>query len=767
MFIKRRRGRRRKFSFKIRRGTVYSALSLALFLAAGISFLSFFAEGTLVKEFLQPYLSRFLGWATFFLPPVLGLSGLILSRAFSHKLVQPRILLGLVGLMICAASIFDYFSPSSGASLLGEGGGWVGLTVKKYLVSFAGQGGTILILSICAAGFLMITLNLSFKQISGFFGKNILPLVKKLQKVTAVLFARLASRKNLNKIEEDASSQENKQTFLDNDFTSLAAQDVKNRKEDSSTGPLQVEILSPSFSPIILKDKNKEASQFSLFSAPVPPSPAAAVPPVIQEKPKRIPKIWQYPPLDLLTDSVSSSADRGDIKQNAAMIEVTLESFGIKVRVVEVNSGPSVTQYVLQAAEGTKIAKIMNLQNDIALALASPTGSVRVEAPIPGRSLIGVELPNNKASIVDLKGILSSPAFRKDRSMLLVGLGLDVAGAIVTSDLGKMPHVLIAGQTGSGKSIMLHAFLLNLLFRRSPEEVRLILVDPKRVEMPLYSGIPHLLTPVITSAEEAISPLKWAVSEMEKRYKLFEKAKVRDLAGYNEFSGFQALPYIVIVVDELASLMVVAPVEMEKNICRLAQMSRATGVHLVLATQRPSVNVLTGLIKANIPCRISFSVASLVDSRVILDQSGAEKLLGKGDMLYVPPTSSKPMRVQGAFVSPSDIKKVVQFLRDQEYQPLTGELLFETENITGFGESESVAGDESLDSLFPDALEVVVRARRASASLLQRRLSIGYARAARLIDQLEMLGAISTGSGSKPRDVLVDDSEMFLKRLNG
>jgi len=351
--------------------------------------------------------------------------------------------------------------------------------------------------------------------------------------------------------------------------------------------------------------------------------------------------------------------------------------------------------------------------------------------------------------------------------MLLVGLGLDVAGAIVTSDLGKMPHVLIAGQTGSGKSIMLHAFLLNLLFRRSPEEVRLILVDPKRVEMPLYSGIPHLLTPVITSAEEAISPLKWAVSEMEKRYKLFEKAKVRDLAGYNEFSGFQALPYIVIVVDELASLMVVAPVEMEKNICRLAQMSRATGVHLVLATQRPSVNVLTGLIKANIPCRISFSVASLVDSRVILDQSGAEKLLGKGDMLYVPPTSSKPMRVQGAFVSPSDIKKVVQFLRDQEYQPLTGELLFETENITGFGESESVAGDESLDSLFPDALEVVVRARRASASLLQRRLSIGYARAARLIDQLEMLGAISTGSGSKPRDVLVDDSEMFLKRLNG
>jgi S-DNA-T family DNA segregation ATPase FtsK/SpoIIIE len=470
-------------------------------------------------------------------------------------------------------------------------------------------------------------------------------------------------------------------------------------------------------------------------------------------------KVWKYPEMSLLNDTETGKADRGDIKGNAAVIEQTLESFGITARVVEVNLGPAVTQYALEVALGTKLSKITALERDLALALAAPTGTIRIEAPIPGRSLVGIELPNRSPEFVPLKKMLESNEMSDHPSKLAVSLGLDVSGKPIVADLARMPHVLIAGQTGSGKSVCINAFLSTLLFRAAPTEVKVIMVDPKRVELTGYNGIPHLLSPVIVEPDKVLSALRWILSEMDRRYKLFSQAGVRNIDGYNEMSGFQALPFIVLVVDELADIMLFSPVEVEDAITRIAQMSRATGIHMVLATQRPSVDVITGLIKANIPCRIAFAVASQVDSRVILDTQGAEKLLGRGDMLYLPPEQAKPIRIQGTFISDKEITQVVSFLKNQGLSPQY------TEEVTAMPKpgTATVSGvDEDLDDLFADAVRVVCQYDRASASLLQRRLSIGYARAARLIDQLEAAQVVGPPDGSKPRDVLIQDAESFL-----
>ncbi len=469
-------------------------------------------------------------------------------------------------------------------------------------------------------------------------------------------------------------------------------------------------------------------------------------------------QVWEYPPLSLLSDPKGSSANRGNLKQNAQIIEKTLESFGIVAQVVEVNQGPTVTQYALKIPMGTKLSKILTLQNDLALALATSTGSVRIEAPIPGKSLVGIEIPNISPDMVPLKSILSSDVMRGAKSKLTVGLGLAVSGSTVIADIGRMPHVLIAGTTGSGKSVLLNSIIATLLFRASPQEIKLILADPKRVELTEYQDIPHLLTPVIVDADKILSSLKWAMAEMERRYRLFHEAQVKNISGYNELSGFQALPYIVIVIDELHNLMEFAPVEVEDAICRIAAMARATGIHLVVATQRPSVDVITGLIKANIPCRIAFNVSSMVDSRVIIDQPGAEKLLGKGDMLYVPPDASKPMRIQGVFVSDTEIRNLIGFLKRSGIAPEY------TEEVTQMpvGKIAGVTGGQA-DELFEEAVRTIVQYDRASASLLQRRLRIGYARAARLLDELEMAGIVGPGEGSKPRDVLVKNAEDYFQ----
>lgn len=462
--------------------------------------------------------------------------------------------------------------------------------------------------------------------------------------------------------------------------------------------------------------------------------------------------IWQYPPVDILRSDLGSEADRGNVRANAELIEKTLESFGITARVKEVNQGPAVTQYALNVALGTKLSKITSLSNDMALALAAPTGQIRIEAPIPGRSLVGIEVPNHSAAIVSLKEMLLSKAMKKVNSKIAVPLGLDVSGEPLVADIAKMPHVLIAGQTGSGKSVLLNSWISTILFRASPEEVKLFLVDPKRVELTRYNGIPHLLTPVVVEPEEVVSALKWSMKEMDRRYRLFAEKGARDLKLYNgSVPKGERLPYILIIIDELADIMLFAPADVEDAVCRIAQMARATGIHLILTTQRPSVDVLTGLIKANIPCRISCAVSSMTDSRVILDTPGAEKLLGRGDMLYTPPDQAKPTRIQGAFVTDQEVVELISFIKSQGEVEYQDEVL--SQPIAVSGNTFLVDGEER-DELFQQAIDLIRSAGKASASLLQRKLKIGYARAARIIDQLEAAGIVGPSSGSKPREII-------------
>jgi len=475
--------------------------------------------------------------------------------------------------------------------------------------------------------------------------------------------------------------------------------------------------------------------------------------------------VWEYPPLSLLSVH-AGKRDTGDVKKIAAIIERTLQSFGIQSRVSEINVGPSVTQYALEIALGTKLSKITALANDLALATEAPTGQIRIEAPFPGRNLVGIEIPNRSLEIVSLKTMLESAPLQKAKSKLAVPLGLDVSGNAVVADLSRMPHILVAGTTGSGKSVLINSVISSILFRASPSEVKMILIDPKRVELTGYNGIPHLLTPVVVETDQCVSALKWAMKEMDRRYVKFQDSGVKNIESYNELAGFQALPYIVIFIDELADLMTLAAAEVEDSIARLAQMARATGIHLVLSTQRPSVDVLTGLIKANIPCRVSFNVSSMVDSKVIIDQPGAEKLLGRGDMLYVPPEQAKPTRIQGTFVSDQEVKRLVNFIKSRGIPvQYTTEVIEQQVNLGRRGVIGGSGAGSGRDDYFEQAVRIVCMHDRASSSLLQRRLSVGFNRAARILEQLEDAGVVGPGDGSKPRDVLIKDPDQFLSQM--
>lgn len=464
--------------------------------------------------------------------------------------------------------------------------------------------------------------------------------------------------------------------------------------------------------------------------------------------------VWEYPPLSLLSPSDGGEADRGDVKHNASTIEGTLESFGIRASVKEVNFGPSVTQYALEISKGTKLSKITALSTDLALALAAPGGQIRIEAPIAGRSLVGIEVPNHSSEFVTLRKLLANPLMKKNKSKLAVALGINVAGQPLVADIAKMPHVLIAGSTGSGKSVCINTFMCSILFRASPDEVKFILVDPKRVELTAYNNIPHLLTPVIVDPKKVVAALKWATQEMDNRYKKLAEVGVKNIDGYNELAGHAAMPNIVIVIDELADIMLFAPSEVEESVTRIAQMARAVGIHLVLATQRPSVDVITGLIKANIPTRIAFNVSSMTDSRVVLDTPGAEKLLGKGDMLYIPPDQARPSRVQGTFVSEPEIRNLIDFIKAQGQKPEYSDEVTEKyqSNTVSGGSGGSTAADDR-DELFDEVVKYVAQAGKGSSSSIQRRFSVGYNRAARILDQLEEAGFVGEAQGSKPRDV--------------
>ncbi len=458
------------------------------------------------------------------------------------------------------------------------------------------------------------------------------------------------------------------------------------------------------------------------------------------------------PPLSLL-EGDKGKANVGDVKQNANNIRRTLGNFGIEVEMDEITIGPTVTRYALKPAQGVKLSRIVALQNDLALTLAAHP--LRIEAPIPGKSLVGVEIPNKTKATVGLASLLGDPAFTQARP-LTVALGRNIAGKSVLRSIAKMPHLLIAGTTGSGKSVMLNAWISTLLFRTKPEEVRLILVDPKRVELSIYNGIPHLMTEVIVDSDKIIKALNWTVAEMKSRYEILAKAHARNLEAYNEMPNVEKKPYIVFVIDELADLMMHAPGDAEDLITKIAQMARAVGIHLVLATQRPSVDVITGLMKANIPTRVAFNVSSLVDSRVVIDTPGAEKLLGRGDMLYLPPDQAKPRRIQGPFVTEKEVQELVTFLRNQNPVVHYTQEITEQAGPSHVGGRGAISGSGggNQDPFFNQALDLINQTDKASASLLQRKLNVGYARAARILDQLQEAGYVGPAEGSKPREIL-------------
>lgn len=462
---------------------------------------------------------------------------------------------------------------------------------------------------------------------------------------------------------------------------------------------------------------------------------------------------YNYPSIDLLEDrSEAGAINESEIKEKALSIEETLDSFGIEAKVVQIDVGPTVTCYELKPQRGVKVSKILNLSDDLALSLA--TSGIRILAPIPGKSHVGIEVPNASKEIVGFKEIISTKNFANSKSKIPFAMGKSIAGDPVVSGIEKMPHLLVSGATGSGKSVCINTIIMSVLYKHSPDEVKLLMIDPKVVELSVYNGIPHLLMPVITDPKKASSSLFWAISEMEKRYKAFQKYHVRDIEGYKKASqtdeSMENLPYIVVIIDELADLMMTAASEVEDYIMRLAQKSRACGIHLVIATQRPTVDVITGTIKANIPSRISFAVTSQTDSRTILDTAGAEKLLGKGDMLYAPSDSMKPLRIQGAFVSDKEVLSVVDYIKKETKTD------YDQSAIETVEENSKVKEVDDEDELLDQAIQIIIEENTASVSLLQRKLRVGYARAGRIIDQLESKGVVGPYEGSKPRKVLVD-----------
>lgn len=666
-----------------------------------------FTQQTTLLQKVNVTLVDYLGWTALIVPFLFIASGLMLTQ-LKWRITRPNVLVGAVLLLVSLAALTN-------AGVLGHE------VWKNIAVLTTNLGAVIIFSGLVIMGLIIMTET---------------PLDEVVLAVTAALKRTRKLLPSTDKAPETVWKQ------------------VKMRGIDQASPP-----------PPKDGDAGKSLGNLEKKASPTTP------PPALEESlaatiPGATPGVWEYPPLALLSDSVGGKADRGDVKKNADIIEQTLDSFGIKARVAEVNGGPAVTQYALAISLGTKLTKITTLQNDLALALAAPTGQIRIEAPIPGRNLVGIEIPNHTPEFVSLRTMLASKQFKNHPSKLAVGLGLNVAGEPVVADIGKMPHTLIAGSTGSGKSVAINAFLCTILFRASPEEVKLLLVDPKRVELTGFNGIPHLLTPVIVDPAQVVSALRWALKEMERRYKLFAEVGVRNIQAYNELSGFQALPYLLIVIDELADIMLFAPNDVEDAITRLAQMARATGIHLIISTQRPSTDVITGLIKANIPCRIAFNVASMVDSRVILDTPGAEKLLGKGDMLYIPPEQAKPTRIQGTYVSDKEIETLITYLKQQGVQPTYDDAVTEKYQ-PGKPTPGAIPGPSGteVDELFEEAVRIVTVNDRASASLLQRRLSIGYARAARIIDQLQHHQVVSPAEGSKPRDVLMKNADEILAKL--
>lgn len=685
-----------KLSPETRRGVTI----VILFILAAILALSVFSGAGAVGSAIGGGLGTLVGWQRYVIWLYLATIGvLLLFPERFHVTVAQWI--GFYVAIAVASGIFQLFLPlgdSITRALAGEGGGYLGVLLDYPMRSGFGAVAA----GIIMAGLMIIALLMMFNTSLRGLGQRV--------NIPGQVAARVRHHWWQRKLAQD-----NEQT--DN------TDDVGEEEE----------------SPVFTKNQIDQAAQAAAPAddeveeemVPLPPPP---------KKEKRQINI----PLDLL-DLSSGKPTSVNIDVNKEKIRKTLESFGIAVEMGDVNVGPTVTQFTLKPLDGVRLASIATLNNDLALALAAHP--IRIEAPIPGKSLVGIEVPNQSVAIVNLRDILSSESFKTRKSDLSFSLGKDVSGQPWVSNLDPLPHLLIAGATGSGKSVQINGLILSLLYSNSPDDLKLILVDPKRVELSLYNEIPHLLTPVITDTTKTINALRWVVSEMDRRYQVLQNAGKRNIASYRKEVS-DDMPYIVVVIDELADLMSVAAKEVEGAIVRLAQMSRAVGIHLVLATQRPSVDVITGLIKANVTARIAFSVASQTDSRTILDSSGAEKLLGKGDMLFVSAELSKPKRLQGAYVSEKEVERVTQFLKQRGKPDYMNDIVEKAAPMVG-GSLEDLGDDE----LMTQSREIILQTGKASTTLLQRRLRLGYARAARIMDLLEEQGFIGPGSGAKPREI--------------
>lgn len=681
------------------------ATAVVLVVFALLMLLAVIGTGGPLLEWLHIALRWLLGWALFLLPIVTVYLAIAIFRAEDNRL-PVVVILATILLMAEVAGFVHLFSNNPtlfDSARSAQGGGFVGYSVASI---------TLTLLDSKTAGLVLVVLAF----ITSLF-------VLKLSPLTVIQWFINVFRREVSVDDHNREIAEKAAMF----------------DKKTPIGELKLNEGVPTM------NSSKSLSSFknSLEKSPVEPQSALT---------STTDPDWQPPSVDLL-EKKQSPADAGDVKHNAQVIHDTLGEFNIDVEMEGANIGPKVTQYTLKPPAGVKLTRITALETNIALNLAAQ--AIRIEAPIPGQRAVGIEVPNRKAADVRLRGILESTQWQSAASPLGFAIGRDIAGDPVIGALDKMPHLLIAGATGSGKSVMINTLLSSLLYRNSPSDLKLILVDPKQVELTPYNDIPHLLTPVITEPEKCISALKWAVNEMERRYSLLAEEKVRNIQGYNSSKNDERMPYIVIVIDELADLMMLAARDVEALIVRLAQKARAVGIHLVLATQRPSVDVITGLIKANVPARIAFTVASQVDSRTILDQIGAEKLLGSGDMLLQTPEMNKPRRIQGAFVDDTEVIKISDHLRMQRPPQYDDEIIAQPVQLSGKGSVVMDYDGGGDDDMYNEAVRCVIESGKASASLLQRRLRVGYARAARLIETMEEQGIIGPADGARPRDVLV------------
>ncbi|KKU73296.1 MAG: cell division FtsK/SpoIIIE [Parcubacteria group bacterium GW2011_GWA2_47_26] len=713
---RKRRGPRLEKKIQLPQQTRREIGMIFLFTLAGLALLAYFNLAGRAGLFIDSALSGLLGTLRPLLPLLLIAIGGLLAKSPPRSLA----LLGLIIFSISLVSLTHLIQYPGGAGFTaveqGLGGGYLGLFIAYPLYQLFGFWATAVILVALLFIALSLLASASFIQL--------LHALKQLLRYCMAIGIPLRNIFAKPRIsgEYDEKPAEQELRFEEHPLDAASKEDAADTAQSPET---------------LAGDES---------------DPSAALASGLKILPrKRLGRIEL--PLDLLEKNGSKPVS-GNIRARQEIIEKTLRNFGIAVEMGDVSVGPTVTQYTLRPAEGVKLASITALSNDLALALAAHP--IRIEAPIPGKALVGIEVPNEQISTVRLREILESSEWQKRASPLTVILGKDVSGKPYISDLGRMPHLLVAGSTGSGKTVCLNTIIVSLLYQNSPDDLKLLLIDPKRVELPSYNEIPHLISPVITDVKQTVQALRFALIEMERRFGLLSTAGARDLKSYNEIKPTEErLPYLIIVVDELADLMVAAASEVEAAIIRLAQMARAVGIHLILATQRPSVDVITGLIKANITSRIAFSVASLIDSRTILDTAGAEKLLGRGDMLFISSELGKPKRLQGAYVSDQEIRKVVGYLRKvgaPEYVEITAQTSASIFNGAG-------ATDDDSDPLLAEAKEIILQAGKASASLLQRRLKIGYARAARILDLLEAAGFIGPGDGAKPREILVSHEQ--------